>query len=115
MGLFIDFNEHGSFVRSLNSTFVVLILKRGGAKDLKDFIPISLIGSIYKLIAKVLANRLRKVMNKLMNSAQNAFMEGRQILDAFLIANEVIDSMLKKKEKGVLYKLDIEKAYDQIN
>ena len=115
MGLFRDFHEHGSFVRSLKSTFVVLIPKRGGVEDLKDFRPISLTGSIYKLIAKVLANRLRKVMNELVNSAQNAFVEGRQILDASLIANKVIDSMLKKKEKGVLCKLDIEKAYDQIN
>ena len=41
-------------------------------------------------------------------------MEGRQILDASLIANEVIDSILKK-ERGLLYKLDIEKAYDQID
>ena len=55
------------------------------------------------------------MINKLVNSAQNAFVEGRQILDASLIANEVIDSILKKKEKGVLRKLDIEKAYDQIN
>ena len=94
---------------------MVLILKRGGVEDLKDFRPISLTGSIYKLIAKVLANRLKKVMNKLVNSAQNAFVEGRQILDASLIANEVINSMLKKKEKGVLCNLDIEKAYDKIN
>ena len=115
MGLFRDFHEHGSFVRSLNSTFMVLISKRGGAEDLKDFRPISLTGSIYKLIAKVLANRLKRVMNKLVNSAHNAFVEGRQILDASLIANEVINSILKKKEKGVLCKLDIEKAYDQIN
>ena len=55
------------------------------------------------------------MMNKLVNSAQNAFVEGRQILDASLIANEVIDSMLKKKEKWVLCKLDIKKAYDKIN
>ena len=55
------------------------------------------------------------MMNKLVNSTQNAFVEGRQILDASLIANEVIDSMLKKKEKGVLCKLDIKKAYDKIN
>ena len=55
------------------------------------------------------------MMNKLVNPAQNAFVEGRQILDASLIANEAINSMLKKKEKGVLCKLDIEKAYDQIN
>ena len=115
MGLFRDFHEHGSFVRSLNSTFMVLIPKRVGVEDLQDFRPISLTGSIYKLITKVLANRLKKVMNKLVNSTQNAFVEGRQILDASLIANEVIDSMLKKKEKGVLCKLDIKKAYDKIN
>ena len=115
MGLFRDVHEHGSFVKSLNTTFMVLIPKRGGVEDLKDFRPISLIGSIYKLIEKVLSNRLKKVMNKLVNSAHNAFVEGRQILDASLIANEVIDSMLKKKEKEVLCKLDIEKAYDKIN
>ena len=36
-------------------------------------------------------------------------------MDASLLANEVIDTLLKRKEKGVLCKLDIEKAYDQIN
>ena len=41
--------------------------------------------------------------------------EADKILDASLIANEVIDSMVKGKERGVLCKLDIEKAYDQIN
>ena len=56
-----------------------------------------------------------KVINGLVNPAQNAFVEGRQILDASLIANEVIDSMQKRKERGILCKLNIEKAYDQIN
>ena len=42
-------------------------------------------------------------------------MEGRQILDAPLIANEVIDSIIRRKERGVLCKSDIEKAYDQID
>ena len=54
-------------------------------------------------------------MNSLVNEAQNAFVRGRQILDAYLIANKVIDSMVNKKEKGILCKLDIEKAYDRIN
>ena len=71
-----------------------------------------MVDSLYKLIAKVLANRLKKVMNGLVNLTQNAFMEGKQILDASLIANEVIDSMQKRKEMGILCKLDIEKAYD---
>ena len=70
---------------------------------------------MYKLLAKVLANRLKKVVDKVVSSAQNAFVEGRQILDAVLIANEAIDSLLKRNESGVLCKLDLEKAYDHIN
>ena len=66
-------------------------------------------------MAKVLANRLKKVVGNVVSSTQNAFVEGRQILDAALIANEAIDSMLKRKESGVLCKLDIEKAYDHLN
>ena len=51
----------------------------------------------------------------MVSSSQNAFVEGRQILDATLVANEVIDSVLKRKESGVLCKLDLKKAYDWIN
>ena len=115
MRMFRDFHETGKFVRSLNATFIVMIPMKGGAEDLKDFRPISLVGSLYKLLAKVLANRLKRVMSSLVNKAQNAFVGGRQILVASLIANEVIDSMVKKNERGILCKLDIEKAYDNIN
>ena len=96
---FKDFYETSRFVRSLNSNFIVWVPKKMGAEDFKDFRPVSLVGSLYKLIAKALANRLKKIMGRLVNKAQNAFVEGRQILDAPLIANEVIDSMLRKGKK----------------
>ncbi|RVW37305.1 LINE-1 reverse transcriptase-like [Vitis vinifera] len=77
--MFKEFHEQGSFLKSLNNTFLVLIPKKGE------------------------------------RMTWNAFVMGRQILDASLIANEVIDSWQKRKEKGLICKLDIEKAYDSIN
>ena len=113
--IFKEFHEQSSFLKSLNNTFLVLIPKKDGAEDLGDFRPISLLGGLYKLLAKVLANRLKKLLGKVVSPTQNAFVLGRQILDASLIANEVIDSWQKRKEKWLICKLDIEKAYDSMN
>ena len=92
-----------------------MIPKKNGAEDIRDFKPISLVGSIYKLLAKVLANRLKSVLGGVVSESQNAFVAGRQILDAVLVANECIDSRIKEGKGGVICKLDIEKAYDHVD
>lgn len=36
-------------------------------------------------------------------------------MDAMLIANKAIDSILKSNRGAILYKLDIEKTYDHVD
>lgn len=43
--------------KSCNATFIVLLSKTSAA-DLEDYKPISLVGGVYKIIAKLLAERL---------------------------------------------------------
>ena len=100
MDFFKEFYEKKKFVRSLNATFLVLIPKKGNADDIKDYRPISLLGGLYKILAKGLANWLRRVIDKVVSPTQNAFVEGRQIHDAALIANEAMDSMLRRDDGG---------------
>ena len=43
-----------------------------------------------------------------------AFVEGRQILDVVIVANGVVDEKRYFREKGVVFKIDFEKAYDNL-
>ena len=77
MAFFADFHRHGIFEKSLNAMFLCLIPKMVNAISIKDFHPISLVGSLYKLLAKVLAHRLRGVLDKFVFDSQNSFVGGR--------------------------------------
>ena len=45
-------------------TWVTLIPKKEGAVDILDYRPISMVGSVYKVVAKVLSRRLRGVVSE---------------------------------------------------
>lgn len=115
MLVFLEFFKRGILSKAMKSTFLVLIPKIDGASDMGDYRPISLVTSLYKIISKVLACRLRLVIGEVVSATQSAFIQGRQILDSTLIANECVDSMKKCKNKWVVCKVDMEKAYDRVD
>lgn len=107
--------ERNAFVDwRLKSTFISLIPKKPIVEEVKDLRPISLTSCIYKVISKVLAERLKPLLPKITSPNQTAFVKGKQILDSNLVANECLDSRLKSKNPGVICKIDLEKAFDNV-
>ena len=53
-----------------------------------------------------------KYAHKLFSIQQNAFIKGRHIVDGILSLHEIMHYTHIKKQKGVILKLDFEKAYD---
>lgn len=74
-----------------------------------------MIGNLYKIIANVLSLRSKEVKEEIVLNAQSVFVQGKQILDGILIANECVDGRKKVREQGLVYKIDFEKAYDKID
>nr|GEV14604.1 RNA-directed DNA polymerase, eukaryota [Tanacetum cinerariifolium] len=108
------FFDTGVFPPGCNSSFITLIPKMHEAKMVKDFRPISLIGSTYKIIAKVLANRLSHVISDLVFEEQFAFVTNRFILDGPFILNEPFSWCKHKNSKALIFKIDFEKAFDSV-
>nr|GEV16917.1 RNA-directed DNA polymerase, eukaryota, reverse transcriptase zinc-binding domain protein [Tanacetum cinerariifolium] len=108
------FFEHGYFAAGCNSSFVTLIPKILEPKLVSDFRPISLIGSIYKVVTKILASRLSNVISDLISNVQTAFLPNRQILDGPFIVNEILSRCKIKNQKAMIFKVDFAKAYDSI-
>ncbi|XP_071704786.1 uncharacterized protein [Rutidosis leptorrhynchoides] len=85
------FWDTGEISKGCNASFITLVPKKADALGLGDFRPISLIGSYYKIVVKILSNRLRKVIPSLVGPEQSGFLKDRYILDGVLVANETID------------------------
>ncbi|GAU37415.1 hypothetical protein TSUD_361200 [Trifolium subterraneum] len=115
MRFIVEFHRNEKLTKGLNATFIALIPKVDSPQHLTDFRLISLVGTLYKILAKVLANRLRMVLGSVISESQSEFVKGRQILDGILIVNEVVDEAGRVKKDLMLFKVDFEKAYDSVD
>eukprot|EP00253_Pinus_taeda_P024711 PITA_24711 len=110
-----DSKLNRTILKVLNTSFISLIPKQDIAQTLDKFRPIALCNVVYKIISKVVANRLKPLLPTLVSGEQSGYVEGRQILDNIIQAQEVVHSLSSKRQAGMIMQLDIAKAYDKVN
>jgi len=95
---------------------ITLIPKKD--KDLryiKNWRPISLLNTDYKILTKALSSRLQVALPEIISSDQTGYIKGRYIGENIRVIQDIIDFTSLKNIKGYMLLLDFEKAFDSVN
>jgi hypothetical protein len=114
MAMFIDFYNDKLDIKRLNYGVITLVPKLNEANNIKHFKPICLLNVDFKCFTKVLINRLILVAKKVISKNQIGFIEGRNILEGVVVLHEVLHELKSSRKRGLILKLDFEKAYDRV-
>ena len=113
----IDCLNHGALLGELSISqrqgIISLIPKKN--KDpllLKNWRPISLLNTDYKLATKCIAKRLEKVLPHLIERDQTGYIKGRFTGENIRLISDIIEQY--EIEKGMIFFLDFEKAFDSL-
>jgi hypothetical protein len=99
----------------LNYATLTLITKVEDASKMKNFRPISMLNCSFKIFGRLLTSKLEKICERIVAQEQSAFIRGRYILESVVVAQEVVHTLHRSKEPGVVIKSDYEKVYDRVN
>lgn len=112
---FDDFSKGVLDFGRLNFGTITLLPKGEDADRIQRFRPICLMNVSLKILTKGAYFRLTEVAEKIVDKTQTALMKNRFIMEGILIMHEVLHEVHKKKLSSVLFKVDFEKTYDNIN
>ena len=113
--MFNKFHSGDLNLSRLNYGMISLIPKLKEANNIKQYRPICLLNVDYKIFTKALTIRLTPLAAKLISETQTVFIPGGFILEEVIILHKVLHDLRVKKQKGVILKLDFEKAYVKVN
>jgi hypothetical protein len=114
MALFREFHQGELHLHSLNFGNIILLPKKDDARVIQQYRPICLLNVSFKIFTKVALNRLTSVAHKIIRPTQTAFLPGRNIMEGAVILHETIHELSSKKQDGIIFKIDFEKAYDNV-
>lgn len=106
----------GSIPNDINYSYLCLNPKTEIPSCMKEFRPIGLCNSIYKLITKIISNRLKPLLPDHISPLQSSFITNRTIDENVIIIKAIAHMFNKtsKKVKCMALKIDLSKAFDSL-
>ncbi len=93
---------------------LILFPKKGDPQEIKNWQPMALLCTDYKLLSKVLATRLRKVMEQVIHIDQTYCVPSRLITDNIFLIRNILDLSTSLGCELGLTSIDQEKAFDRV-
>ena len=90
-------------------------LKKGDRSLLKNWRPITLLTTDYKILTKALANRLQRVLPSIIHTDQTASVRGRTINDNSRLLHDVISYANEINVPLAVINVDQMKAFDRVS
>jgi hypothetical protein len=115
MAMFRDFHSGNLPLFCLNFGVITLIPKEKEVRRIQQYRTICMLNVSFKIFTKVMANRLESIAYRITEPSQSAFLPGRYILEGVVVLHETLHELKKKRQNGLILKLDFEKAYDEVN
>ena len=95
--------------------YVAPIFKEGADAEMANYRPITVLNTLYKILAKTVVHALLPVMPYLVDLSQAAFLTGRHIGDLIQLILSLIEACETTDETLTLLFCDQKKAYDRVN
>ena len=98
-----------------NGVITLLPKKDKDPLQVKNYRPITLLTTDYKILAKCFANRLKCCIHDLIHTDQSGFMKGRNIGHNIRLILDIIEYTDSNDIPGSILLIDIEKAFDSVS
>jgi len=108
--------EHNSLSIEQKRGILTLIPKKDkDSRWLKNWRPLTLLNTDYKILTKLLAMRMQNILKYIINSDQSGYIKGRFIGENIRNIYDVIELAKQRSLPGMIVALDFEKAFDSVS
>ncbi|MCO5572642.1 hypothetical protein L7F22_026400 [Adiantum nelumboides] len=107
--------REGTNQPEFNQGLIKLIPKGQDKMEVKNYRPLIMLNTVYKVMAKALDLRVRTVVSQVVHPKQFGFVQGRSIHEAMLNVITAIDWAAEQEDEYVMINMDLEKAYDRVS